>query len=378
MLRILHFSDLHLDTTFIADGLPPQVAAFRRADIRATLGRILSLARELKVDIVTIAGDLYEHDHFTLDTADFLISQFKRLAPVQIFISPGAHDPYVELSLYALTKWPENVTIFSRNQLSNVRLTTDVQLWGAACPPMPKYTLRNIGTLDQTKVNLLLLHAHMSVPHQAEKTSSFSVTPEELAEVGIRCALLGGEHTTKLDRAFGSDLLYPGSPEPLEPGNSSEQHSVLLISIDGTSVFHEVIPINHWHYSDLVVDVTGCATEGEIVQRIRRNMPTELDSSAYTVCRVALTGTPDLEISLDSLHSHFDSRSFLKFELRLAFPYDLDRLKYEQTVRGVLVRRYLERTDSAADVGQHILAERSLYVALNALEGKRVNLDEIA
>ena len=378
MLRILHFSDLHLDMSIAADGLPTDLAKFRRADIRATLGRILNKARELKVDIVTIAGNLYEHNHFTLDTADFLSSQFKRVAPIRVFIAPGEHDPYTEQSLYALTRWPENVTIFSSNQLSNFVVTSDVQLWGAACPPMPKYSLRKVKTLDKTKVNLLLLHAKIHTTPQIQGSTAFFVDPEELSRMGVNCALLGGEHATNVDNVSGTVLLYPGSPEPLGQGTNGERHSVLLVTVDGVNVSHEVIPINHWHYAKLVIDITGCTTEGEVGQRIRGNLPVETDSSAYIVCHVTLIGSTALEISLDSLHSYSNSRLFLQYNLRLTFPYDLDKLKNEQTVRGMLVRRYLERINTLLDEKQRAVAESALHSALCALDGKRVNLNEVA
>lgn len=127
-LHLLHLSNLHLDAPF------PTLGPERRADLRATLGRILALARERRVDAVTIAGDLYEQDYALPDTAAFLAQQAARLAPIRVFIAPGERDPYTHDSLYALTRWPENVTLFSQGQLTAVELGPGITLWGAACP----------------------------------------------------------------------------------------------------------------------------------------------------------------------------------------------------------------------------------------------------
>src|SRR6266487_3296632 len=105
MFRIIHLSDLHLDTSFAISGLPAAAGAWRRADLRATLGRILALARERRVDAVTIAGDLYEQEYALPDTADFLVQQLAKLAPIRVFIAPGKSDPHTNDSLYALTRW---------------------------------------------------------------------------------------------------------------------------------------------------------------------------------------------------------------------------------------------------------------------------------
>ena len=129
--RLLHFSDLHLDASFAADGVSSAVGDWRRSDLRAALARILALARDQRVDAVTIAGDLYDERTAMPDTGDFLAQQFARLGNIPVVIAPGHSDPYTARSLYALTRWPSNVHIFA-NELTAVRLAPDIDLWGAS------------------------------------------------------------------------------------------------------------------------------------------------------------------------------------------------------------------------------------------------------
>ncbi len=70
MVRLLVFSDLHLDTPFRWAGR--DLARARRRALRATLTRICDLAESEDVDAVLCGGDLYEHDRFTPDTRVFL------------------------------------------------------------------------------------------------------------------------------------------------------------------------------------------------------------------------------------------------------------------------------------------------------------------
>ncbi|MFZ2423342.1 MAG: metallophosphoesterase, partial [Anaerolineae bacterium] len=132
--QLLHLSDLHLDASFAADGSALSVSNWRRSDLRATLGRILTMAREHRVDAITIAGDLYDQEHALPDTGEFLAQKFAQLASIRVFIAPGEHDPYTVRSLYALTRWPPNVHIFTQGQLAPAELAPDVHLWGAAHP----------------------------------------------------------------------------------------------------------------------------------------------------------------------------------------------------------------------------------------------------
>ncbi len=64
-MKILHFSDLHLDTSFASLGMTPDVASQRRGELRGALRRILEIAKNRNVDVVTVGGDLYEHERVT-------------------------------------------------------------------------------------------------------------------------------------------------------------------------------------------------------------------------------------------------------------------------------------------------------------------------
>ena len=87
--KILHFADLHLDTSFAGQGFPIEYGNERRLDLRATLTRILAHARELKVNVVTIGGDLFEQEYLLPETADFIQQQLALIAPIRVIIAPG-------------------------------------------------------------------------------------------------------------------------------------------------------------------------------------------------------------------------------------------------------------------------------------------------
>jgi DNA repair exonuclease SbcCD nuclease subunit len=87
-VRFVHFADLHLDTPFAwAD---PRVAAKRRQALRDALVSILQLATDKQVDAVLCAGDLYEQDRFSPDTAAFYARQLSALTRCQ---SRNSMDP---------------------------------------------------------------------------------------------------------------------------------------------------------------------------------------------------------------------------------------------------------------------------------------------
>ena len=272
VFQILHCADLHLDASFASSGLTAAAGAWRRADLRATLGRILTLARERQVDAVTIAGGLYEQDYALPDTAAFLVQQFAKLAPIRVFIAPGERDPYTNDSLYTLTRWPENVTVFSQGRLSAVELAPGIHLWGAACPPARGHKVLDKFHADRDGVNLLLLHATDAEQPAPGREALFSVDAVAMRAAGFDFALLGHQHKERLWPEDAPCCVYPGSPEPLAPEEADGAHQVVLLTIQDGACTSELITVSQWRYLSLRVDLTGVfVTSRAVIPMLRRH-----------------------------------------------------------------------------------------------------------
>ncbi len=364
MIRLLHFADLHLDATF------PVLGPTRRVDLRGTLGRILAIARERHVDAVTIAGDLYEQDYALPDTAAFLVQQFARLAPIRVFIAPGECDPYTSDSLYARTRWPDNVTIFSQGQLTPIGLASGVHLWGASCPPARgRETLDSIHT-DSAGTNVLLLHAGDIDECGTRPTDVFAVTSTAVQAAGFACALLGHRHGARFWPDGDPNCLYPGSPEPLDAETDEMSHTAALVTVQQNHCTVEHITVNQWRHRALSVDLTGCDNVAQAAMRVQQALGPNED--AQLIFEVTLTGIPDVSLDAAAVLAQVDTPAHLYGQADFAFSFDLDGLSQEQTVRGLLVRRYQARlAQSSATERQQQLT--SLRLALQALEGKPVD-----
>jgi len=129
-MKFVLFSDLHLDSPF--QWAQPSLGRKLRLALRETLDRICRLAVDEGVDALLCAGDLYEQENFTPDTAEYLRSSFEKLAPLRVFIAPGNHDWYGPTALYREVPWSPNVHVFDEARLAAVPLDGQVTLWGAA------------------------------------------------------------------------------------------------------------------------------------------------------------------------------------------------------------------------------------------------------
>lgn len=111
-VKILHCSDIHFDTPF--KELPKEIGTMRRAELRESFSKIMNRGIDEKVDLVLLAGDLFDNDTIEKSTLTFIKDQMDKLKKhnIRVFISAGNHDPYNKKSFYNMVNLGENVHIF--------------------------------------------------------------------------------------------------------------------------------------------------------------------------------------------------------------------------------------------------------------------------
>ena len=114
-MKILHCADLHLDSPF--SGLDVSTGESRREEQRELFRSLMCLARNRRVDLLLIAGDLFDSGYTSTKTVQFVSDMLSKLE-CPVVISPGNHDPYIKGGLYA-TEFPKNVCIFDSETLSS-------------------------------------------------------------------------------------------------------------------------------------------------------------------------------------------------------------------------------------------------------------------
>ena len=364
MTRLLLFADLHLDSAFAWMEGDQDASRARRQALRVTLHRIVDKAVELKVDALLCGGDLYEHDRFKPNTADFLKSEFERLQPVRVYIAPGNHDWYGPQSLYHNFEWSDNVHVFSESRLRPVEIDDGLTLWGAAhtSPANTPGFLDNF-RVDRGGVNLALFHGSERgwFTEQGEgKALHAPFDAEQIARAGIDHAFLGHFHHPKDDPHF----TYPGNPAPLSFGEDGER-GIVLASVHGdTRVRRERFRVPGTEAHDIDVDISGCANQQDIRGRVEESI-----KGLAGVARVTLKGElePDADVQIRDLQSLSFSPDLLACQFRIGdihHGYDFEVLKNEPTVRGKFVTNVM-----AADMPEE--EERKVLITgLRALDGR--------
>lgn len=370
--KILHFADLHLDTSFAGQGFSLNYGIERRLDLRGCMMRIFARAKELKVDAITIGGDLFDQEYLLPETANFIQQQFALLAPIRIIIVPGIKDQYTSDSPYARLNWSENVNVFNQRKLTSIELFPDIHIWGACNPPPLGRKL-----LDDYKpasgVNILLLHGCRKL----YSNDIYTINDEIVKLFGFDIALLGGEHLTDISPTERPVCIYPGTPEPLNQGEENSLHQVALLEITGQNINTHSDEIRLWHYRVAQIDISNYSSNVEIAQQISNLLENENKRTSQSAITIELKGRPQFGLKISNLCELIQSSAFYRLEVHFEMSYNIEQLATEQTVRGLLVQHFLERIHKSMNESERNRELTALNIALQALEGKQVCLYEI-
>lgn len=359
-LKILHAADLHLDSPF--EGLSAGKAAMRRSEQRELLSRMAALVRQEGVQLVLLAGDLFDSERTYYETGEELC-RWLGVMGVPVLIAPGNHDYYTPKSPWARLKLPGNVAVFTEGSISPMELPElHATVCGAAFTDKhAPALLRGFHVEKQPgHWNLLCLHGEVGV-----KDSPYNpIAAEELAASGLDYAALGHVHKASgLKFAGRTAYSWPGCPEGRGFDETGEK-TVNLVTLTESGVALETRSVALRRYEALTVDVTG----SDALLAIHTSLP---DETVRDVYRITLTGESDESPDLARLQS---ALSELFFELQLRDATRPRRSLWdgaaEDTLRGLFLEKLRSRYDKTRDEAERRLLEQAARWGLAALDGR--------
>jgi len=269
-MKLVLFSDLHLEATFAWMGGAPDARRRRRDALRRVLQRIADLAREREAEALLCAGDLFDRPDPSPDTAAFVRRIFEELAPIRVFIAPGNHDWYGEGSFYAHATLSDNVHVFREAKFTAQPLGEGVTLWGAAhCAPANTDGFFDSGfRTDGRGTHLALFHGSERGGFAAQGGGKQPHAPFDEAQIpasGLHHAFVGHYHNPK----EGPYHTYPGNPEPLAFGETGVRGAVVVtLTPAGEVDEREWVRVCETRVHDLEVEVSGCADRNAVQERV--------------------------------------------------------------------------------------------------------------
>jgi DNA repair exonuclease SbcCD nuclease subunit len=226
-LRVLHTADVHLDS----DGYgPPAEQAAHRERERQLFRRIVDRAGRDDVDLLLIAGDLFDHNRVPDETVEFVRAELARLRR-PVVILPGNHDCLRTNAIYDrhdFSTGASHVHVIRRLDGETVELPQiDAVVWGRAMEEHePGFSpLAGIPRRADRRWCLAMGHGFFFEERQRPDRSS-PIFAEEIRDAGWDYVALGHHHV-RADVSQGAVAAhYPGAPAL---GSGSADGTVLRV-----------------------------------------------------------------------------------------------------------------------------------------------------
>jgi DNA repair protein SbcD/Mre11 len=369
MLRIIHTGDVHLGARH--DDLGEQAAAQRERQFAAFVATV-DLAIAEKVDLVLIAGDLFDSNVQPRRSVERVGAQLERLveARIRTVIAPGTHDVYDRASIYRA---------YDLKALGGS--TPDDDFISVATPATPRTHLPALGVVVHAPVfstkraphsplrellvtaadvpeadwHVGLLHASIAIPQKTER-DEVVITLAEIAASHLDYLALGHWHSTQQGKAGEVAYAYSGAPEPVAL-DQDRAGKALLVTLEevGTAktVSIEERQVGRTRFAKAEVDASTIASQPRLVEDLSRRADPDL------VLDVRLVGIrpDDLDIDIDEVETAL-APSFLKVRVRDASMPALTEgnLPSPETIAGAFIRdleaRIAELEATAATGGE--------------------------
>jgi exonuclease SbcD len=349
MLRLLHTADVHLGARHADLG---DAAAAQRERQFAAFKATIDIALAEKVDVVLVAGDLFDSNVQPRRSVERVAAELARLAGARIrtVIVPGTHDVYDRSSVYRAYDLPALAGTRPAEEMVNVLTpehpwvhlgACDVVVHGPCFPTKraPYSPLRDLAAVqvpDATwKVGVL--HAAIAIPGRTDH-DDVVVTVEEIAATGLDYLALGHWHSAQVAKTKGVTYAYSGAPEPVAV-DQDRAGKVLLVTLDeqdGTrAVEVEERVVGRTTFERLEIDASTIESQPALIARLTAQANPDL------VLDVRLIGVRPDELDLEPVEVEEElRRSYLRVRVRDASHPALTggALPPPETIAGAFIR----------------------------------------
>ncbi|OIO47991.1 MAG: hypothetical protein COS76_01885 [Candidatus Portnoybacteria bacterium CG06_land_8_20_14_3_00_39_12] len=384
MVKILHTADIHLGAQFAILG---ERADEYRQQLKKTFVKVVDLALSEKVNLVLVAGDLFDSNFSAASTLSLVKDQFKRLKEknIQVAILPGTHDCLDDNSIYWREVFGSNVYVFKKSG-ARVYGDLDLMLWakpntahqssesplnfGRILDPRIKSEDDERGMIKQTKYSIAL--AHGSVIELAVKVDDqqYPLHLSEITNSQFDYVALGHWHSLRKPEEFNNKACYPGSPEPLSLTQSGAGYVALINLDNGLEI--KLVKVGSKEFDKIVIDLSLLESEEQIKKAILKGaMDNLIRQVEFRGLRPANLNI-DLEILVKELADNFFRLVMRDDSQFMADQFDPSQFPQELVI-GQFARLMQEHLRKAKDEREKNIIQQAIQMGIMALQKGEFN-----
>lgn len=357
MPRLLHMADVHLGARH--NDLGSAAAAQRERQFDA-FKRAIELAMSEKVDLVLIAGDLFDSNSQPRRSVERAAAQLMRLAERRIptVVIPGTHDCYEPSSIYRVFDLatmagtePDGglVTVLTDSRPRAEFAPLELVVHGRVFPTKraPQSPLAGFTTAAAAGESgkpagwqVGMIHGSLAVPGKFDG-DEVSFTEQEVATSGLHYLALGHWHSFRQGKAGNTVWAYPGAPEPVALDQDGAGQ-VLIVNMERQENGHPKVTVEphtvgRTTFTKLELDAAAITSQADLDKKLREHA----DPNRVLDVRLVGVKREQIDLHLDELERQLQG-SFLGIRLRDAslVPLPDDPLAPPDTIAGAFARDF--------------------------------------
>ena len=373
-IRVLHTADIHFDTPF--SGMTPNEALKSKEELKQVFEKIIRITLEKEVDILLIAGDIFDNLSVNKTTLYFIKSCFESISKVQVFISPGNHDPFNEKSFYSIVEWPHNVHIFKGSMEMVILDYLDTVVWGAGFNKshINKSLLKDVKRAEGYN-NIMVLHGEIANTQEGNEYNP--ITEDEIAKTNVDYIALGHRHKfSEIKKAGNTYYSYSGCPQG-RGFDELEDKGVVLIELQDKFLETSFIRTSVRNYYAKEINIQGCFGYNEVKNNIISSIP--IEDRKRNFYKIILVGEVSEEFTLNEefleelLKEEFYFVKIIdKSELKL----DINKLLEGYSLKSLFAKKIHERLEKAETEEEREIITLALKIGLQSISGEEVKIYE--
>lgn len=270
-VTFIHAADLHLGRAFAGlKNLPGPVYSKVLESGFQSLENIVEAAIQNDADFVLFVGDIFDSNLVSFRTYIRFRKQLEKLNEygIQVFICHGNHDPLENSHFF---KWPDNVTVFQDETVSQKALTTKsgeiVHIYGFSYTK--KQLTENKSNQFQKSGNahfhIAMLHGNAEGQTEHDPYAPFSV--RELIEKDFDYWALGHIHKRQI-LSTAPPIVYPGNIQGMNKKELGEKGCMLVTLSQSEGASLAFVPTAPIIWREEAIDITNVETWDEAVAKI--------------------------------------------------------------------------------------------------------------
>lgn len=361
-MKIIHCADLHLDSK-MESNFSQEQAKERRYEILITFENMVEYAIENSVEVILIAGDMFDTPQNQQKTIkNRVLDTIRKAENVDFLYLQGNHDN--DDFFKKMLDRPANLKLFEK-EWSSYRYG-DIVVSGIEFDEDEHSDIYSELSLNENSFNIVVLHGQIS-KFRAEKKSEI-ISLNELENKYIDYLALGHIHTYDKDKLdYRGIYCYSGCLEGRGFDECGEK-GFLVLDIKNKNLSAEFISNSKRTFHQVRVDISEHTEAEDIIKSIENHIK---DISEEDIIKLVLEGETleETDIDADYIEQKLKSRFYFS-KLQDETELKIDYSKYEKDIslKGEFIRKV--KTLELSDIEKG----KIIKMGIHAIVGKEVRI----